>query len=395
MAHDHEAKSKSGPIVPPATSPRRAIERATAEGGRALDAPVRDRMRDAAGYDLSGVRVHGGPASAAAAAQLGARAFTLGSDIHLGAEAHALNPFERHRLLTHEAVHTIQQGGRRVAPQASMPVSAPGDPAEREAEQVSRALFSGGGSRSLALRDSFRTQRPMISRMVAPHVQRDITGAHTVKDGTFDMAMTDVSAPGGSSGMTGTITFTPSATAPDSNLIKLLQVARVENIGGATASERDWTTDGTGSEGNRNSMRTAADTTKGVIGGFFVDHFAASASPRTKHAQKNVSPYYRTYAPNPPTHDGRKAGTTIRAASLSDAPGSDVNTRFSFETAAKAADTGYHYATIQWGFTISDAAAGTVVSGTPTVNRVPTATFRAAVTEFNKFYKNKGTPGAP
>ncbi len=395
MAHDHEAKSKSsGPIAPPATSPRRAIERATAEGGSALDAPVRDRMRDAAGYDLSRVRVHGGPASAAAAEQLGARAFTLGSDIHLGAEAHALNPFERHRLLTHEAVHTIQQGGQRVAPQASMAVSTPGDPAEREAEQVSHALFSGG-SRSLALRDSFRAQRPMIARMVAPHVQRDLTGSYAVKDGTFDMGMTDLSVPGGQSGMTGSITFTPSATAPDSNSIKLLQVARVEDLRTTAAPEMDWSIVGTGSEANRNKMQTTADTTKGITGGFFVDHLAASANPRTKKAQKDVSPYYRTYAPNAPSHDGSKSGKTITAASLIDQPAFSVNTRFSFETAAKAKDTGYHYATIQWGFTVSDAAKGTVDSEWASVNRAPTATFRAAVKEFNNFYKNKGTPGAP
>jgi hypothetical protein len=157
----------------------------------------------------------------------------------------------------------------------------------------------------------------------------------------------------------------------------------------------DWSTVGTGTEANRNKMRTTTDTTKGITGGFFVDHFAASASPRTRHAQKNVSPYYRTYAPNPPTHDGSKAGTTISPASLADEPKFNVNTRFSFETAAKAADTGYHYATIQWGFTVSDAAKGTVGSEWATVNRAPTATFRAAVAEFNKFYKNKGTPGAP
>jgi hypothetical protein len=389
MAHDHEAKSKSsGPIVPPATSPRRAIERATAGGGSALDAPVRDRMRDAAGYDLSRVRVHGGPASAAAAEQLGARAFTLGSDIHLGAEARALNPFERHRLLTHEAVHTIQQGGRRVAPQASMPVSTPGDPAEREAEQVSHALFSGGGSRSLALRDSFRAQRPMIARMVAPHVQRDIKKTGKLTEGEMKIDMTTVSVPAGNSGLSGTIEFTPNAKAPDSKLIKLLQVVRTQEPSG---KDFDWSKS---PEKNRGSMQTTADKAKGITGGFYVDHKAASVSPRAKAADPDVSPYYRTYWPNAPTHDGSKAGTAITSASLWDFPNFNRNFTFSFETAAKA-DTGHIFGTVQWGFSVTDAAKGTIGGESVAFIDGSSATLDSAVSEFDKFYKNKGTPGAP
>ena len=78
------------PAPPPAQSsspPAELLAQAGSEPGKPLDEKVRQPMEEKLGADLGGVRVHTGPASAAAAESIGARAYTIGSDIHLGAGA--------------------------------------------------------------------------------------------------------------------------------------------------------------------------------------------------------------------------------------------------------------------------------------------------------------------
>jgi hypothetical protein len=294
----------------------------------------------------------------------------------------------------HEAVHSAQQGMRHVPPSAGLPISNPGDPAEREAERVGKAVTALSPERqrspSPALRDQMRATYPQaqIAASVSPHIQRDLTGKKTVKDGTFDLNLKTESHPGAGNGMSGSIEFTPDKAAPDSGLIKLLQVVRDEDL--STGKDFVWS----GGEARRNTMQTTA--AKGITPGYFVDHSASAATPRTKKADAPVSPYYRTYWPNPmQSHDGKKKGASITSASLWDFPSSGGKRQFSFETAAKAADTGYHYATLTWGFTISDPAAGVVEKEHADAHRAPSSTFHAAVAEFDKAYKNPGSSTAP
>ena len=108
-------------------------------GGDALDPAVAEGVASATGEELDDVRVHSDPASAEAAAALGARAFTLGSDIYMG-EGEGGDA----ELLAHEAAHTLQQDGVAGAPQAKMAVSSPGDRLEVEADRVASAAVSGG-----------------------------------------------------------------------------------------------------------------------------------------------------------------------------------------------------------------------------------------------------------
>jgi len=338
--------------------------------------------------------VHSGPASVDASRAIGARAYTLGNDIHLGAEAHGLAGSELNHLMVHEAVHTVQQGGRTVSPHAGLALSNPTDGAEQEAARIAESVSSPDGyprpSRSLALRDSIRanSDQPTLVRTIAPQVQRDLTGKHAVRDGEFDVDLKTQSNPGATNGLSGTIKFTASATAPDSKSIRLLQVVRDEDL--TTAKEYVWT----GGEANRNKVMTAAS--KGIEPGYFVDASYAGISPRTKKTDARVSPYYRDYWPNAAnSQDGSKIGKTVKEASLWDYPGSSSERRFSFETAAKGIDTGYTYATLTWGFTISDAAKGTVDKEHASANRGPSATFGAAVKAFNEFFKNPGSSTAP
>ena len=122
-------------------------------GGAPLSAEVRGRMEPLVGAGLSDVRVHAGGDSAVAAEQLGARAFTKGTDVHFGAGEFKPGTKEGDRLLAHELTHAAQaqqsgiqrkavsgtDGAAQDADAAEHDVSMPGDPAEREADAVGDA----------------------------------------------------------------------------------------------------------------------------------------------------------------------------------------------------------------------------------------------------------------
>lgn len=362
-----------------------ALLSAASEPATPLPQPLAQRLGAHLQHDFSHIRVHSGRASMAAADQLGARAYTLGRDIHLGSEATTLATGERQQLLAHEAVHAVQQGGRAVTPHEHLALSQPSDPAEHEAHALAERM-GHLPSPSLAARDQ---ALPRVQHRVTPHVQRDLKSDYKSSDGTFKTNLTTESHPGAKCGMSGTIKFTAGDTAPDSASIRLLQVVRLEDL--STGKEYVWT----GAEADRNKAQTTADSTTGVEGGFFVDHSAAAASPRTAKANPAVSPYYRDYWPNPSnSQDGSKAGKTVTEASLWDYPGWGGKCRFSFETAAKATSTGYVYATLTWGFTVSDPAKGTVTGEHADAHYAQSSTFNAALKAFNEHYKNPGASTA-
>jgi hypothetical protein len=119
--------------------------------GSPLSRDVRTKMEPRLGSDLSNVRVHTGSDSAQAATDLGARAFTVGSDVHFNAGEHAPGTKEGDRLLAHELTHVVQgqrSGIQRKAEDeggsdegahgehGGHEVSQPNEPAEKEADHV-------------------------------------------------------------------------------------------------------------------------------------------------------------------------------------------------------------------------------------------------------------------
>ena len=79
-------------------------------GGIALPPSTQASMGQRFGADFSQVRIHTDADAAALSQQLGAQAFTYGSDIYFNAGQYNPNSSAGQRLLAHELTHTIQQG---------------------------------------------------------------------------------------------------------------------------------------------------------------------------------------------------------------------------------------------------------------------------------------------
>jgi hypothetical protein len=84
-----------------------SVEPAT--GGRPLPETFRVRMERVFGVNFAAVRIH----EDAKAAELGARAFTHGTDIHVAPGQYDPNSAHGQELLGHELAHVVQQAGGR------------------------------------------------------------------------------------------------------------------------------------------------------------------------------------------------------------------------------------------------------------------------------------------
>ncbi|WP_406287569.1 DUF4157 domain-containing protein [Streptomyces sp. NBC_00209] len=108
--------------------------------GQPLGEAVRTEMEARFGADFSDVRLHTGPAARRSAAEVGARAYTSGSHVVVGAAG-----ADRHTL-AHELTHVIQQRRGPVAGTdngAGLRVSDPSDRFERAAEENARRVLAG------------------------------------------------------------------------------------------------------------------------------------------------------------------------------------------------------------------------------------------------------------
>jgi hypothetical protein len=172
------ARAKKGAAVPESA-------------GNALPEATRGKMEPELGTDLSGVRVHTGAESAQAASEFGARAFTVGQDVHFGAGEFAPGTKEGDRLLAHELTHTVQAGKSGVKRKAEpgheahdeADVSQPHEPAEQEADEhanrVADKLHGGGESEPAAAPGKEKPHAQISAKLasVAFKIYRDPKGA--------------------------------------------------------------------------------------------------------------------------------------------------------------------------------------------------------------------------
>jgi hypothetical protein len=93
----------------PAPAERAAA--AVGRGGAPLSPALRKFFEPRFGQDFSSVTLHTGPATAAAAAAIGSRAYTLGRGIGFASGAYQPTSETGQRLIAHELAHVVQQGG--------------------------------------------------------------------------------------------------------------------------------------------------------------------------------------------------------------------------------------------------------------------------------------------
>ena len=104
-----QAKSDSPP--PSEASPDLESRLSASRGsGHALPENTRGSMESAFGTDFSSVRVHTGSEAVQMNRELGAQAFTHGSDLYFGSGKYDPGSTEGNRLLGHELTHVVQQG---------------------------------------------------------------------------------------------------------------------------------------------------------------------------------------------------------------------------------------------------------------------------------------------
>ncbi|MBX3162677.1 MAG: DUF4157 domain-containing protein [Deltaproteobacteria bacterium] len=145
-----------------------AVARASSSSGHALPDDVRGKFESSLGADLSSVRVHTGAESVASANAVGAKAYTIGSDIHFGAGHYDPTTNAGQHLLAHEVAHTVQQAGGAIGAQYKLEVSSAGDAFEAEADRAADAMtrgqaFSVGGAGAALSRSPARIARAPIT----------------------------------------------------------------------------------------------------------------------------------------------------------------------------------------------------------------------------------------
>ena len=129
------------------------VETALRSGGETLPEEMRRHFESRFGHDFSQVKIHTDSLAARSARAVGARAFTVGSDIVFNSgEFQPLTTDGRH-LLAHELTHVVQQSAMPVQVGA-LRVGAPDSRCEHEADSVAerivRAPLAAGSAGTLA-----------------------------------------------------------------------------------------------------------------------------------------------------------------------------------------------------------------------------------------------------
>jgi uncharacterized protein DUF4157/uncharacterized protein DUF4347 len=158
--------------------------RASRGGGQPLREPAKTFLGASVGADLGAVRVHTDGRAARMSRTLGAEAFTYGRNIYFGEGRYAPDTRAGMRLLSHEVVHTLQQGMHDEAAPGALPVTHPGDASELEAERLSGRMMRGealGGTRT-------DPRHALGARRLQPQIQRatnlDVALYETTDHGT-------------------------------------------------------------------------------------------------------------------------------------------------------------------------------------------------------------------
>lgn len=149
--------------------------------------------------DFAAVRVHSDETAAHAAESIGAKAFTIGSDIYFGPDRYHPQTPEGLQLLAHELTHVAQRSDR-AASHHRLGIDAPTSGAERTAERAADAV-----ARGTDVRIPHEADVPLVQAAFLPDAQSkgatpDLSGAQAkswtlVSDQTVHVPPTPVPTP--------------------------------------------------------------------------------------------------------------------------------------------------------------------------------------------------------
>lgn len=147
------------PHTPGAAGVPAAVDRALDTPADPIEPGTRSEMEGRFAQDFSAVRLHAHPDAAAPAHALGARAFTVGTDIVL--PGYRAGSAADSRLLAHELAHVVQQSDARSRGDLPTVLEPSGSPAEETARAVAggadAGLLTSTGPRPLLQREPLDT----------------------------------------------------------------------------------------------------------------------------------------------------------------------------------------------------------------------------------------------
>ena len=292
----------------------------TKGSGKPMDSGTRDFMENRFGSDFGNVRIHTGSRATSLNNQIQAKAFTHGNDIYFNqGQYNPSSPSGKH-LLAHELTHTIQQ--------------------------------TGGVERKIQRKD------------FAERYPEDLKAGF---QGELDIEMFEKK---GSSkgyweaGMSGWIKFTPSkdSSVPDNDKISLVQIVQVQNLESGKVSplsdkhpgvSKDASTKSTGTPDTVDEEYYVDKNFTNILAGtephskYYIDQGSVGASAGgVKNQTSQITGKKVTLSEK----HGKKKGTSVETAVLTDGPGWTKSAIYKFETYAQS-DT-HTYGGVSWGFTI-------------------------------------------
>lgn len=164
-SHALHASAVSTATATGTTEAPAVVGEALSESGAALDADTRAFFEPRFGYDFSRVRIHASSLAERSADAVGARAFTVGSDVVFAPGEYAPGSSSGRRLLAHELAHVMQQEG---------PVSLSRMPVlQREPKKSKMAHIL---SLEDVLKDPIRNAKQKLNQQRVAHVYKNTSG---------------------------------------------------------------------------------------------------------------------------------------------------------------------------------------------------------------------------
>lgn len=163
----------------PALANRQPLGKSSARpAGSALPAEVRRDVEPRMGADFSSVRIHTDAAAGASAEQLGAEAYSVGSDIVFAPGRFRPETHDGRRLLAHELQHVKQDAGAaQGGSSASAMIDRTGSAQERQAEHVADRVASDRPIAHLAHLPAARSHSgPLLHRSLGAAIGGSVIG---------------------------------------------------------------------------------------------------------------------------------------------------------------------------------------------------------------------------